>query len=316
MYIVCLLLVSLIQVHANVTVSGLSSGGAFAVQFHIAHSATVNGAAIVAGAPYYCALGVYSKAVSHMQDPSQIVLDTLYAKTSSAHSEGSIDSIKNLKSSKVYLYSGTSDSVVNPGAMQKTEQYYLNYVPRSAIKSVFNITSQHGFITSNYGNTCSDLGSPFINNCNYDQAGDILDYFYGPLQPAVSPKTTHVISLGQAQFVPATGLDAASLGDNAYLYVPSKCPGECKVHVVFHGCKQTIDDINTTFVKHAGYNGWAESNKIVILYPQAKKTTNNPKGCWDWWGFTGADYATQSAAQITTVKNMVDYVINTYFVIN
>jgi poly(3-hydroxybutyrate) depolymerase len=37
-----------------VTVSGLSSGGFFAHQFHVAHSALVAGAGIVAGGPYGC----------------------------------------------------------------------------------------------------------------------------------------------------------------------------------------------------------------------------------------------------------------------
>jgi len=39
---------------SSVTVSGLSSGGFFAHQFHIAFSETVTGAAILAGGPYGC----------------------------------------------------------------------------------------------------------------------------------------------------------------------------------------------------------------------------------------------------------------------
>src|SRR3954452_16646711 len=40
-----------------VTVSGVSSGAYMAVQFHVAHSAMVHGAAAIAGGPYYCAQG-------------------------------------------------------------------------------------------------------------------------------------------------------------------------------------------------------------------------------------------------------------------
>src|SRR3954451_21625177 len=39
------------------TVSGLSSGGYMAIQFHIAFSETVRGAGIVAAGPYFCAEG-------------------------------------------------------------------------------------------------------------------------------------------------------------------------------------------------------------------------------------------------------------------
>eukprot|EP00026_Physarum_polycephalum_P011934 Phypoly_transcript_12184.p1 GENE.Phypoly_transcript_12184~~Phypoly_transcript_12184.p1 ORF type:complete len:316 (+),score=31.44 Phypoly_transcript_12184:135-1082(+) len=311
MYVVCLLFVALIQAHAStqVTVSGISSGGAMAVQFHVAHSSIVAGAGIVAGAPYYCAQGTMAGALTCMSNPSIIALSALYAETTYAYSMGSIDSPSNLKSSKVYLYSGKNDTIVNPVAMQKTQQYYLNYVPSASIKAIFDIPSEHAFITSNFGSACAYLGIPFINNCNYDMAGDILSYFYGKLQPVVTPIDSNIITLAQAKFVPIVGLDAASLADNAYLYVPSKCAsGGCAAHIAFHGCEQTLTDINTTFVKRAGYNGWAEANNIVILYPQAKKTTMNPKGCWDWWGYTGAAYASQLGVQITTVKNMVDYV--------
>lgn len=39
------------------TVSGLSSGAFMSVQMHIAHSSRIEGAAILAGGPYYCAEG-------------------------------------------------------------------------------------------------------------------------------------------------------------------------------------------------------------------------------------------------------------------
>ena len=44
--------------------------------------------------------------------------------------------------------------------------------------------------------------------------------------------------------------------------------------------------ISDTFAVHAGYNAVAEENDIIILYPQAKNSTLNPKGCWDWYVIT------------------------------
>jgi len=32
----------------------------------------------------------------------------------------------------------------------------------------------------------------------------------------------------------------------------------------------------------------------------------NPRGCWDWWGYTGPDYHTHTAPQIHAVKAMLD----------
>jgi hypothetical protein len=47
----------------------------------------------------------------------------------------------------------------------------------------------------------------------------------------------------------------------------------------------------------------------VVLYPQAAKSMFmplNPQGCWDWWGYTGADYATRDGAQLVTVRRMLE----------
>lgn len=294
-----LFLLSLLShvVFASVTVSGISSGGAFAHQFHVAHSSFVSGAGIVAGIPYYCAEDNVVSALSCMSSPDTIILDDLIDATSYALSMGSIDDTTNIAQSKVYLYSGANDTVVSPGTMQKLEKYYLNYMHSSSIKTVFNISSEHAFITNDYGSNCTFMGSPFINNCNYDQAGDILSYLYGSLDPAVTPIDSNIVTIGQSKFVPSVvSLTEAGLGDTAFIYVPDKCSSSgsgCRVHISFHGCEQTVADINTTFVMQAGYNQWAESNSLVVLYPQAKRTDLNPKGCWDWWGYTGEDYASQ-----------------------
>jgi len=42
---------------SETSVSGVSSGGYMAVQFHVAHSRLVKGAGVLAGGPYYCAQG-------------------------------------------------------------------------------------------------------------------------------------------------------------------------------------------------------------------------------------------------------------------
>ena len=60
----------------------------------------------------------------------------------------------------------------------------------------------------------------------------------------------------------------------AYAYIATNCsiapmPDNCKLHVVFHGCEQTLDStisfgvpFNDTYVRNTGYNGWAETNNI------------------------------------------------------
>ena len=69
-----------------------------------------------------------------------------------------------------------------------------------------------------------------------------------------------------------------------------------------------------TFVRDAGYNDWADANLAIILYPQVYHPEgnfdhwglSNPRGCWDWWGYTDSGYATRIGAQMHAVKAMID----------
>ena len=80
----------------------------------------------------------------------------------------------------------------------------------------------------------------------------------------------------------------------------------CSVVIAMHGCAQTTSDIGMDFVKNVGLNEVAESNNLVILYPQAVHSfeLDNPEGCFDWWGYTGSTYATQKGVQMATVQAM------------
>ena len=49
--------------------------------------------------------------------------------------------------------------------------------------------------------------------------------------------------------------------------------------------------VGTDFATLAGYNEVGDLNDIVMLYPQAVKTTlSNPNGCFDWWGYINSNY--------------------------
>jgi poly(3-hydroxybutyrate) depolymerase len=100
------------------------------------------------------------------------------------------------------------------------------------------------------------------------------------------------------------------MGDEGYVFIPEACESvRCRVHVAFHGCRQSADEIGERFVREAGYNRWADANRLIVLYPQTIKRTwgiYNPRGCWDWWGYTGPRYHTKEGGQIRAVKAMLD----------
>jgi len=284
----------------------------------VAFSSTLVGAGVLAGGPYYCANGMIAYALSAcMSSPFMISVKELVAYTYYSETNGYIDPVKHLLAHKVWMYSGTKDTVVAPGVMQALQTYYTYFVNASATDSHFTTPSQHAFITNGQGGACGFLGSPYINNCQFDAAGSLLNWIHGPLKQPVSQITSNLVTISQSQFVPS-GFTASGIcmQNNAYIYLPTKCASAhsgCIVHISMHGCQQTIDDIGNKFYTMTGYNGWAEANGIIILYPQAKDCLlNNPNGCFDWWGYTNSAYATRTGPQMVTVKNMVDYIVKTY----
>jgi len=79
----------------------------------------------------------------------------------------------------------------------------------------------------------------------------------------------------------------------------------CRLHLALHGCSQNYGTVGNAFVWNAGYNDWAEGNNIIVLYPQTTSSGVNPNSCFDWWGYTGSNYATRGGIQMAAIYRMV-----------
>ena len=120
------------------------------------------------------------------------------------------------------------------------------------------------------------------------------------LKPAVAAASGRIVAFDQTEFVPGKATAANGLLDTGYLYVPKACePGAaqpCRLQVVLHGCKQSAEVLGDIFYTKIGANEWADSNNVIVLYPQAHATTPaelppnlwlmaleyaNPEGCWN-----------------------------------
>jgi hypothetical protein len=313
-----LILLSLISFSAfaqQITVSGISSGAYMAQQFLTAFSSQVNGVGIVAGGPYFCAKGKIIDALNRCMKTSLGVPRVQDSVTEAKKLSGKfIDPISNLKHSRVYAISGTNDETVLQKVSDVNVEVYKSWgVPASNIQYVNKLAVGHAFPTDDYGNSCSTPSqSPFISNCGRDVAGEMLKHLLGNLFTKKSPRTDRIFKFEQLQNLDGVDFDKLSMHKMAFAYIPEECEGtairDCRFHVAFHGCKQTLEDIQTTFVTKAGYNGWAEANKLVIVYPQAIKNflVNNPNGCWDWWGYTGSNYHTREGLQMKQVARVVE----------
>lgn len=304
------------------SVSGISSGANMAVQFHVAYSSMVIGAGVVAGGPFYCAQNDAKIATKNcmLPDASDPVppIEGLIAFTNTTEKTGAIDATTHLKKSKVWLFSGRKDKLVQQPVMDALQRYYVNYIPATNIVYENTLDAGHAFPTVNYGGECSFTGPPFIDKCNMDGAGALLQHIYGPLNaPAATPGGV-LTEFDQREFL---GGDAHShsMRDTGFAYIPGACAQTtCRVHVAFHGCMQNFDTVNDSFIRHAGYNAWADTNHLIVLYPQTITRFGiglknwkpnflfNPQGCWDWWGYDGANYYKKTGPQMQAIKKMID----------
>ena len=236
--------------------------------------------------------------------------DKLARRASALADEGKIDPLSGLKRDKIYLYSGADDRTVVKPVVEAARDFYLAAgVPTENIEFVTKEPGGHAFLTDGKGEACGKSDPPYVSNCHYDQAGEILRFIYGALAPRGAAKSENFLIFEQDPYAPAS----ATLADEGVAYIPSACQAgaHCRVHIVFHGCKQSRSDAGDALIRDFGFADWAETNKIVILFPQIAASTLNPNACWDWWGYTGQDFLTRDAPQIKAVEAMLSRLAET-----
>ncbi len=296
---------------SQTSVSGISSGGFMAVQFHVAFSSITKGAAIFAAGPYMCSKGSVTTALTSCSSGYPAIdVPALVTLTNQNATAGAIDDPANLATQHVYIFGGASDAIVSPTVVDALDAYYASFISSASIDYVNRRPgTNHTWPTLAYGNACSLFASPYIGNCTYDGAGAALAQIYGTLTPMATTLGGMFLTIPQALFIADPG--SYSLGDNAYAYIPAACAsGEtCKVHVSFHGCLQNETSVGDAFYTHSGLDEWADTNHIVVLYPQTVATSapQNPEGCWDFWGYSSADFAKKTGPQLATVRAMIDW---------
>lgn len=262
-----------------ITVSGLSSGGFFAHQFHVAFSSLVNGAGIVAGGPYGCVETIPSPywphppldwlsaalvACTHYSGdrywgarPAPPRAEGPLALIAEAHRLGGIDDPANLADDRVWLFRGGRDEIV-PASTEAALQgvYEALGVRRPRLRAEPNDPrrpANHGMPVDRFlGDSrfpkrdCSEHKPPFIVECGREAAMLLLRHlhpegFNG--RPADPHAAGTLQPFDQTEFFDARDA-GTSLGGVGYVYVPAACrggAGGCRLHVAFHGCRQNVD---------------------------------------------------------------------------
>lgn len=288
----------------RVTVSGVSSGAYMAHQVHLAFSATIAGAALIAGGPYGCAQDDLQTALSSCMHPDQApALAPLTEAVRARAAAGQIDALSGLDGDRVWVLHGRADKLVSAAVTAASAELYRALSPQVSVTLDDERDIGHVFATAAPGNCRAD--DAHIADCGFDLAGEVFRQVVGADAQPAARTTGELLAFDQRPFA-EDGHDPV-LADRGYVYVPAQCrERSCGLHIAFHGCEMQADRIGARFVADAGYNRWADGAGVVVLYPQARSSLMplNPKACWDWWGYTGRDYDTRDGAQLRWLKRV------------
>lgn len=214
---------------AGTTVSGLSSGGDMAGQFHVAHAATLSGAAVLAGGPFGCARGSVTTAMFGCSCPanpgalaqlrhwvSGLVCGVLapgaldsFTDDALAACRGHVDDPAHLARQRVWLFSGGRDAVVAPALVDAVQAFYrCQGVPDAQLAHHRVPAAAHGLPSPGAPVDCGRTASPYLTRCpGEDAPGDLLAWLYGDvpgaaLQPPVAPRSAGLRQGDPHQFNP------------------------------------------------------------------------------------------------------------------
>lgn len=161
-------------------------------------------------------------------------LPFLYSVINTWSGNGYIDPTSNMAASKVYLLPGTLDTTVKQPVMNDLRAMYANYVAPANILYKNDLAVEHAVPANYFGGLCTFNGGPYVDNCNFDAAGEILKWLYGPLNlNNVNALTGAFINFDQALFWGNFNPVAYGMATSGYVYVPANCAAgqACKRHV-------------------------------------------------------------------------------------
>ena len=248
--------------------------------------------------------------------------------------QGLIDDYRNLRSTPVLLFQGRSDTVVLPPVMLAVRDQLQQFVaPDKLLLRLNNTAAGHVWSIDRSHCACGPVDwsaaatSLCVNaqNCHYDLTGDMLGLFFGAASlrpPAESESDERIMWIRQWSYVsqPGRGVpfaladaSASQLLEWAPIYVPAGCTrasagGErCRLHVNYHGCMSPPADqcqlqswaARLEWLKAIDINRYAETNGLIVLYPQTKD-------CWPWTAGSGDPmFDTNEGVDLAAVSAMV-----------
>ncbi|MFD2191476.1 prolyl oligopeptidase family serine peptidase [Pistricoccus aurantiacus] len=275
----------------RISVMGVSSGGYMATQLAVAYPEVFSGLGVFAAGPWGCSQGELSRALRQCMAigrglPSLAELD---ARLEDYRRRDLLGEANALAEQRVYLWQGEDDEVVQPQLGAALARQYSRWLTDSDSQLKLELAegANHGWPVARERIddpallvNCRAGGAPYLLDCDSDGAGRALDWLYGDLAPPSGESQGNLRTFDQEPF-------DDGLAERGYLYVPESCAQgkECGLVMALHGCRMSSEQIGEQFVRNSGLDAWADTNRLVVIYPQATPSLPNPLGCWDWWGY-------------------------------
>ena len=298
----------------QVSVSGLGSGANMAVQLSVAHSSRIKGVGVFSGVPYDC-LRPGNVTSYYCSRGNQVPPIDILEASIRTWSGREIDDVAALSRQRVYAFVGRHDTTYGQTVVGETANLYRRFMPSSSVWLETGVDAPQTVPTDfdnpkTIGGTdpynCSTSAAVPFATCGFDGAGAMLQWIYGPLvkRNEALPVTGYQ-RVDQSEFVSRPqGMD-----DVAWLYVPPACEAgaACKLHVFLHSCSQNYFLRGDTWVaQYSGHTRWAETNNIIVLFPQTYPDQFlNKEGCWDDDGKFGSQFDQKGGPQIEAIMAMV-----------
>ncbi|HEX8602788.1 MAG TPA: PHB depolymerase family esterase [Pseudoduganella sp.] len=297
----------------EVSISGVSAGAAMALQYAVAHSASITGVGAIAGPPWGCAEGRLAQSINSCMCGRQAIAPKAVAARELAR-RGGIDPLvagKPRALKRAYVFQSAADHTVVKQAGMASIDFLTDFIGAAPVvdfgdAATGSNAAQHGIVSPEGPDKCgierdTDI---YIRQCGAeDNAGKLLLALHAPgkrydarLRQAGIP-ASEIWEFSQQPMIDAVrssraliaadrpiGPDFVSprrasldMADKGYLYVPPACrqPGShCGVHVALHGCRQDARQFATL----SGYNNWAGHYRIVVVYPAIKADPHPIRG--------------------------------------
>jgi poly(3-hydroxybutyrate) depolymerase len=304
------------------SVSGLSAGAYMAGQLQVAHSSHIVGAGIVAGGPFGCAetpgnalmptaarnatRALEGCMADKLRSSGVPDVTALAQQAKNLAEGGKVDPVNGLSKDRVYLFSGGEDRIVARSVVEAAQRFYTEVgVPEKNIALVTRPDAGHTFLTVDTGNTAEPRrvrlsATVTMTKREPSSSGSMVSL---RLQCSMRQANMWFSTSLSSRPVLVTALAAKGSSTSLKHAQKSRLPTAHRLH----GCEQNRDDVGKAFIEGSGFARWADANRFVILFPQVSANPLlNPKGCWDWWGYTGEDYLTKDAPQIAAIWKMAE----------